>query len=341
MRQCSLLEIFKMEPHKQRAHRIEPMRVYDFFCGAGGFSEGARAAGCRVVFACDADAEALAVHAQNHPEPECVHLCATLPLCDDALPFPTDGARFHVHGSPPCWAFTGMSYWNASKNRDVEQTRSLDLVEWYIGMATSSSATSWSFEQVPAPPVIAALEAARRKTPSKIAYKIFDLSLLGVPQRRKRVIAGSPHLIARLQRLSCDARKRSVRQTLLVGGTHIRPKNTAWVRRLRGGSERGLTRARQTKYVYKLTGSGITWPVDGLSPTVTTRGADIWTKLIDGVMVPGPLLSTRESQLLQTFPEEYRFSPSRRSAMRQIGNAVPPLVAKLMLSADSSSLTTH
>jgi site-specific DNA-cytosine methylase len=200
-------------------------------------------------------------------------------------------------------------------------------------MAMSSAATSWSFEQVSAPPVIAALEAARRKTPSKIAYKIFDLSLLGVPQRRKRVIAGSPHLIARLQRLSCDARKRSVRQTLsTIHGSHIKNINTSLVRRLLGDSEK---KGNSRKFVYRAGGAEYGWRVDGPAPTVTARCGLVWVTRVDGKMVDRKLVSLKDTQLLQTFPEEYQFSPSRRSAMRQIGNAVPPLVAKLMLSADA------
>ena len=47
--------------------------IYDFFAGAGGFSTGARQAGCRVVYACDNNADALATHKRNHPEAE--HAC--------------------------------------------------------------------------------------------------------------------------------------------------------------------------------------------------------------------------------------------------------------------------
>ena len=43
------------------------VEVFDLFCGAGGFSQGAVQAGHRVVFACDSDPESIATHERNHP----------------------------------------------------------------------------------------------------------------------------------------------------------------------------------------------------------------------------------------------------------------------------------
>ncbi len=41
----------------------------DLFAGAGGFSEGARAAGVRVLWAANHWPAAVQVHANNHPAP--------------------------------------------------------------------------------------------------------------------------------------------------------------------------------------------------------------------------------------------------------------------------------
>jgi DNA (cytosine-5)-methyltransferase 1 len=43
-------------------------------------------------------------------------------------------------------------------------------------------------------------------------------------------------------------------------------------------------------------------------------------------------LRVPEIAAIQTFPEEYRFIGNRRSIQRQIGNAVPPLLGKAMVS---------
>lgn len=39
-------------------------------------------------------------------------------------------------------------------------------------------------------------------------------------------------------------------------------------------------------------------------------------------------ISIREAACLQTFPRKYRFAGSHESKARQVGNAVPPLMAK-------------
>ena len=49
-------------------------------------------------------------------------------------------------------------------------------------------------------------------------------------------------------------------------------------------------------------------------------------------------LRTPEIAAIQTFPKDYRFTGNRRSKQKQIGNAVPPLLAKAMLDFLTSSI---
>ena len=71
-------------------------KVYDLFCGIGGFSLGAENAGHRVVLAVDNDGDLLDSHKRNHPN--CSHVCCELPIHD--IQFPQTG-DWHLHGSPP------------------------------------------------------------------------------------------------------------------------------------------------------------------------------------------------------------------------------------------------
>ena len=52
----------------------------DLFAGAGGFSEGARDAGCRVVWAANHWQAAVETHAANHPHTD--HACQDLHQAD-------------------------------------------------------------------------------------------------------------------------------------------------------------------------------------------------------------------------------------------------------------------
>jgi DNA (cytosine-5)-methyltransferase 1 len=48
------------------------MTVIDFFCGGGGFSEGFRQAGFKVIWAIDNWKPAVNTHKENHPDGETI-----------------------------------------------------------------------------------------------------------------------------------------------------------------------------------------------------------------------------------------------------------------------------
>ena len=66
------------------------------------------------------------------------------------------------------------------------------------------------------------------------------------------------------------------------------------------------------------------------APTVVGSHVLVW---VDPARKPGwyKQLSPTELAALQTFPPEYTFPKSKTHAYQQIGDAVPPLVAELML----------
>lgn len=322
MRQSCIRKAFGLVPDLP----TDPTRleVYDLFCGVGGFSCGAEAAGCRVAFACDADDDALTAHAANHPQ--ATHRRLLLPA--DAIPFPTDGRRFHVHGSPPCPEFSPMK--TRGRVRDARE-RAGSLIEWYMRTALASRATSWSMEQVAAKSVVAIVERVRAEFPKRVAYAKFDLRELGVPQTRTRLIAGTPELVARLLRLRSRARRRGVRDVVPnPRGTHLR-NSKYW-------DHQTLRRNRhpdEPKYLYdRATGLSHSAPVSEPGPTVVTTGQLYWIDAANDGTVWTPL-DVPELAALQTFPPRYKFPRAQRVARRLIGNAVPPLVATLLLGGEA------
>ncbi len=318
MRQQTLWSALGLQ--RSESYCTDDLDVYDLFCGAGGFSTGAVAAGCRVAFACDMSEEALETHRINHPHT--VHMQCELPYAE--LPLPTDGRPFHLHGSPPCQRFSQV---NQSGRSEGDMDHAQHLVEWYIDFAIASKASSWSMEQVAKREVIQIVEHKRQANPLQLAYAILHFEELGVPQTRCRLIAGSPNLVARLLRAREEQPRRSVSDVIpKLRGTHVRGGSTGVKRKLR----------RQTdivgaKYTYEKAGwNDLCRPVDGLAPTVLGRHALVWVTP-DGNEGWHDVMTPVELGLLQTFPSNYKWPTSKFQAYLQIGNAIPPRVAELML----------
>ena len=319
MRQLSLRASLGCDEERSACIDNGTIEVWDLFCGAGGFSEGARAAGCRVAFACDSNEEAIKTHRRNHPET--VHRCCELP-CE--LPLPTDGRLFHLHGSPPCQRFSKI---NKNKGGWRDKTVAVNLVEWYLEYALASRATSWSMEQVPAREVLAVVERVHRKHQSRMSYAVFHFSKLGVPQTRVRLIAGTPRLVAKLLRAAEEQPRCSVRSVIAKPrGTHIRGTATGVGQQAKARVARG-----DAKYTYKRAEwNDLCRSVDDLAPTVVGRHALTWVTG-NGEGANRSVLYPSELAALQTFPPGYKLPTNKSQAYLQIGNAVPPLVAELML----------
>ena len=328
MRQPTLFELLRLPPPRSAATGPGQLELYSYFAGAGGFCTGAAQAGCRVVWACDACPLALETHRRNHPHTE--HQCLRLPSREAVARLPTDGRRFHVHASPPCVKVSSINRVNVTKGNEGARghAESIATIAWCLDAMLGSECTSWSMEQVASPEVVAELERARQRHPGRVAWMRLDLSLLGVPQVRTRLIAGSPRLVARLRSLACATRRRSVRSVIpRVRGTHVRHGRSANRGRLR------LSRAPgETKFhVLPMTWGDGCLPVDGPAHTVTGQHALNWVSIRNGKAVDHCVMHPRELAALQTFPDDYKLPVRKSDACLQIGNAVPPLVARLLL----------
>jgi len=331
MRQLSLRSLLGCGEDKVVRARKGTLEVWDLFCGAGGFSTGAVAAGCHVAFACDSCEEAIKTHKRNHPST--FHRVCELP-CE--LPLPTDGRSFHLHGSPPCQLFSTV---NHKLREDGDKEHGINLVEWYITYALASRATSWSMEQVAAREVIEIVKRMRCKHRDRVSYAIFRFNKLGVPQTRRRLIAGSPHLIAKLLREEEQQNERSIRSVIAKPrGTHVR-----------GGTSAGGLHTPKDRIPKVGADGNVVWvykraawneycvPLDGLAPTVIGRHALVWITG-NGEGCNRSVLYPSELAALQTFPPGYKLPTNKYHAYLQVGNAVPPRVAELMMRGECEPL---
>ena len=102
------------------------MEVLDAFCGAGGFSAGAVAAGCRVSMGVDCDPVPLKLWAANTGGRA---VCATIGR--DAVDWPEARPGLHVHLSPAC---THLSKARAGSASQGDVDAALQMVRWCLDL---------------------------------------------------------------------------------------------------------------------------------------------------------------------------------------------------------------
>jgi DNA (cytosine-5)-methyltransferase 1 len=124
------------------------LSVADFFCGAGGFSEGFRQKGFDVVFALDNWKPAIDTHALNHPD--CKHLqMSILDISPDKIDELIPDTEIIV-GSPPCVAFSG-----SNKAGKADKSLGMALINKFLQIIThkknkeGSILKYWILENVP------------------------------------------------------------------------------------------------------------------------------------------------------------------------------------------------
>jgi len=280
-------------------------RVVDLFCGVGGFSCGAAKAGHPIVLAVDSNEVFLKAHERNHPN--CQHILAEMP-CE--LPFPTSG-EWHLHCSPPC---TKLSIMN-NLRYDDETDEALQLVRWSIGLVKNAKPTSWSLEQVMHGGVIDMLDELKRKHPLTYDYEIVDAYNYEVPQHRKRLIAGSPHIIRNLREFTPS--KRVCVRDVIPNPPREWIRNNLYSRPHHKTKERVAVPFKDTMR-----------SVDGPCFVALATGHRRWATK-DGEVLRH--LNAEETALIQTFPSDYKLPKSNTLGLVAVGNAVPPRVAEIMM----------
>lgn len=175
------------------------LTVADFFCGAGGFSEGFRQAGFDVTFALDNWAPAKATHDLNHPDCNCVLmdiLELDTPETIEAVVPDTDV----IVGSPPCVSFSG-----SNKAGKADKSLGIKLIEAYLRIVAvkmhkkGSTLKYWAMENVPnsAKYVKKEYSFADLGLPGKgialtiPSWNILNAANFGAPQTRTRFVCGN------------------------------------------------------------------------------------------------------------------------------------------------------
>ena len=127
------------------------MRVADFFCGGGGFSEGFRQAGFEIVFAVDKWAPAVNTYKGNNPRVNVVldDVVRISQLPDKEFEALVPDSEVII-GSPPCQSFS-----HSNKSGSADKSIGIQLIEAYLRIVArkkfknNSVLKYWLLENVP------------------------------------------------------------------------------------------------------------------------------------------------------------------------------------------------
>ena len=350
----------------------------DIFSGAGGMSTGAEWAGISSVFAIDSDLKASRTYQLNHPETEVV--CGDVQNFD----FTTVNLkkRCVLFGGPPCQGFSTSNQRTRSGKNEAnwlfkEFLRSVAEIEpsWVIfenvkGISVTENADFLNR-------VINGLEKLGYATKNQV----LNAADFGVPQLRFRLFLVASREIDAFKFPKPEAaRPISVREAItdlpkLCSGSRDGPLRyrggvlSEFATKMRGNCEMSYNNSvtnNSLKVIerYRYIPQGGNWSCipnslmqnyrdvsrchTGIyrrlcwdSPSITI-GNYRKNMLVHPEQDRG--LSVREAARLQSFPDAYKFFGSIGFQQQQVGNAVPPLLAKAVfqevISADKKTFET-
>lgn len=279
--------------------------LIDLFCGAGGFSEGARQAGFEVIIAVDAWDEALETHQLNHPNT--VHLLMELGdtytktwnILKKYIPKLNKDDHLHIHASPPCQNLSTAN----SGYRNIQE--GLRLCIWYLEFIINIKKKvknqcnfSWTMEQVNNNE----FKQLLNEQYSNVYYNIYNMEEYGIPQTRARIFVCNKNITLK--------KSKKINKYIYEYLEEYEPY-----------------------YKYTKSCSGIHFFRDIMKETYVYTITSIPTRIYDNKMNHIRPLTVNEHKIFQTFPKTYIFNGLKKDQIKQIGNSVPPKFAKQIMHA--------
>ena len=346
---------------------------YELFAGAGGLSLGAKAAGIEVTCAVELDSSACSTFSLNHPHVKVLN--SDVRNMDSTSMEVVDGPKI-LFGGPPCQGFSTSNQKNRNiKNENnwlfEEFLRLVGIVDPLVVVFENVAGivhTSGGY-------FADTLSSRLDKMGYVVSSGLENAISCGVPQRRTRFICvGCKTKKLEFQSKQSSRKEISVHEaihdlpSLTVGDTRsISPYKTSakskYAREMReglnecsghivtnnashiveryahippGGNWSNIPKDLMSNYKnVSRCHTGIYKRLDPNSPSVVL-GNFRKNMLVHPTEDRG--LSVREAARLQSFPDGYVFCGSIGKQQQQVGNAVPPLMAKNIFSRIQESL---
>ena len=331
--------------------------VIDLFSGAGGLSYGFEMAGFNVMLGIDNEESVLDTFKENHKNSEILNCDITkVTYKNDILPLIGERKIDVVVGGPPC---QGMSLSGPRKFEDPRNSLYLS----YIRLVKEIQPKAFVIENVIG---IVSLYKGKIKDHIikefsemgyKVQYKTMVASDYGVPQKRKRVIfVGTRNegfeypdpvdYTVTTEMAISDLPSLELELGTPISEYQMQPQNE-YQQLMRNGSTElynhiAAKHSQRIKDIISLVPDGGNYK-DLPEEYRTTRKFNVaWTRFSSDK--PSPTIDTghrhhfhykynrvptvRESARLQSFPDTFVFKGNKTQQFRQVGNAVPPILAK-------------
>lgn len=306
------------------------MRFIDLFCGCGGWTTGLKMAGFEHIIGFDNDAYAIESYRANHGKDSamCIDVRSLTPAI---LRQVTRGDHVHVVvASPPCQSFSLAGHRAQGDHRDDLYKHAISVAEAlksdYIVMENVMGILSKDSILTGRKTIDVMLEDIRQAGYTQVQYCVVKAERYKVPQLRRRVIivgcrrSVPKPLLPPPEPLDIETFDASMKHILLPPEEvrdpfyWMTPEKAKWYR------ER---HARTPSFVRF---------VDPVRPSFTARAGYAKSRGAEALVQVGDdrlrMLTEREFLRIQSFPDDYIIKGSRVSQYRQIGNAVPPQLAK-------------
>lgn len=331
------------------------IKAIDFFCGAGGLTRGLLDAGISVVAGLDNDDRVRKTYERNNQPSRFI--------AADIRDVDIDALRKELHITPneptlyaactPCQPFSTLNTMHAADGRK-------SLLLDFVAIVEQAPPDYIIVENVPGlgnavgKDIYDEFERTLRKCGFQIDAEMLDAKEFGVPQTRKRfILVSSRHGLPLLPARTNIERFKTVEDSIrrfpaIAHGESSDSYKNHLARRLpphhlqivkavpeNGGSRRDVPDTsillkchQKNPNAHKDVFGRMAWDLP--APTLTCRCTDVYCgRFIHPEQHRG--ISLREAAALQTFDDSYEFfGDSILEQARQIGNAVPVEMAKLL-----------
>ena len=334
--------------------------VIDLFCGCGGFSLGFESVGFHVAIGIDVWKDALNTFKFNHKSSQVLQADLSDIKPSEIQPLLNGKTVDVIIGGPPCQGFS------IAGKRIVDDIRN-KLYKNFVNFVSFYQPKAFVMENVPN--ILSIGGGAVREEILKdfsdlgytVEYRILTASDFGVPQNRRRAIfvgfRNGHHFVfpepLNSEKITAEEAISDLPENSLVDGDpYTSSPNSVYQKQMRQKSlgvfnHQATVHNEKTKEIISLVPDGGNYKDLPIELQGTRKVHIAWTRL--NSKKPSFTIDTghrhhfhysynriptaRESARIQSFPDDFIFTCSRTSQLKQIGNAVPPLLGQAIAKA--------